>query len=750
MSAGPLRTRMQNNLLNALQKLQHFFVRAFAFNLKHHRLSLLIHGLIFLLASCALLKLKFDFSLAPIHQESSHNASINRAPAPEDEIGRKVIVSFVSKSGPVTERLFCDLLNWRSDLALKAKNWDFSSYAVTDLKIPNFVNSTLGFKDLLPIDCHNLSSNVLNFSNTNSSLLPYVNFFYSPTQPNRVGFLFKIFQPAALRTTSPFKTPFGELKQSLEEAGLEKNWQFEFLGQPVFEEAIVSGILGNIWLNGIFCGLLIVLFRLFIGTWTSGFIAFIPIQFSAVLIHGLMAVFGQKMNIVISLVYLMISLAALEDFVYISGRNQSATPRSWRSICAFIMPSFFTSLTTFVGFAALATSELTVLREFGIWTALATMIEWYACFFVLPAVLKQWPLKDGWTKKDRAPVLALVRKLAKFQPPRIFLVPFVLILVAGLGLAAKLNFSSRYDRIFPKNNFVNESIRSFSSLYKWSGAFDITLQENISAIQKSELKKSLLNFPAVTRLDDSEEFLKSWSELVPAKNAAWFSTQARSFPFWREFIDPNGHHTLTIYTNTMNFQELNQISDQAFHFCQSIAGRCSPSGELLDFLKLGKATPNTFFSSFALSLVLVFSVLLLLSIATKAQSTNATNAIFAILVSACWGPAAMVLLLSVSQTEINFFNAIFASILMGLAGDSAIQFLFGSSKSASLHTRVNTRSEGAILMALFMALSAIPFLFSEFRPVHDLGIILVIGLLLSLIGDLWGLRLLLQIRKIKD
>lgn len=102
----------------------------------------------------------------------------------------------------------------------------------------------------------------------------------------------------------------------------------------------------------------------------------------------------------------------------------------------------------------------------------------------------------------------------------------------------------------------------------------------------------------------------------------------------------------------------------------------------------------------------------------------------------------MVLVVALFQVEINFLTAIFSSILVGICGDNAIQFLLASRKK-NLSENIDSRGPGALIIAFIMFCAGLSFLMSYFQPVRILGVLLSFGLLSALIGDLWGLRLLI-------
>lgn len=91
----------------------------------------------------------------------------------------------------------------------------------------------------------------------------------------------------------------------------------------------------------------------------------------------------------------------------------------------------------------------------------------------------------------------------------------------------------------------------------------------------------------------------------------------------------------------------------------------------------------------------------------------------------------------------DFLKCIFASVLVGLTGDNAIQYLFASGRRP-LTEGIHRRGAASILTNFFMAGTAMMYLASYFDPPKVFGVIMASGLIAALIGDLWLLSGLLS------
>jgi hypothetical protein len=102
----------------------------------------------------------------------------------------------------------------------------------------------------------------------------------------------------------------------------------------------------------------------------------------------------------------------------------------------------------------------------------------------------------------------------------------------------------------------------------------------------------------------------------------------------------------------------------------------------------------------------------------------------------------MFTLIGIFRIKVNFLTCIFASTLVGLTGDNAIQFLL-SSGNESLLSGMSQRGKASIVCGSIMAVSSLVFLGSYFVPPRIFGALLSAGFLMSMVGDFWLLKALL-------
>lgn len=136
--------------------------------------------------------------------------------------------------------------------------------------------------------------------------------------------------------------------------------------------------------------------------------------FSLIWTLGLMAACGVKQNIITSIMPVFIISIAVCDAIHFLAdyyRNLPPNPdRQARIDTAFTVmqqlfwPMFVTCMTTLVGFFSLIWTDVTFIREFGIFTGFGIFFAWLITIVLLPAIVILWkaePPRHGLLVSDR-------------------------------------------------------------------------------------------------------------------------------------------------------------------------------------------------------------------------------------------------------------------------------------------------------------------------------------------------------------
>lgn len=509
-------------------------------------------------------------------------------------------------------------------------------------------------------------------------------------------------------------------------------------GAAAFDHYAREGVRRFRWLNVAVVLVLLGGLRLLLGAWRGGLLLVGVVVFAGLVVHGAMAWSGVPVDLLSTGLFLMLAVAAVEDFVYLA-HERLAHGTAWRAAFRrLLLPGFLTSLTTVVGFASLGTSDLVMVRRFGLWGGAGAALEWAATFLVLPALLALVPALRAWTAPRRALALPGARWLARLRLPR----PLALLLLAAhaaaLFAALHLEYRDAPGGMFPPGHPFREGLEYARATRGWSGQLDVVLPEGAAMSDVDREAAALRADPAVARVLDPASLLRAYTggdqlalfELAGDRAALAAAEGALS--------GKEGRLRLSAFLAESDLVTLQGLRDRIA--ARHPDGEGFPAGDLAVYADVGGAVPQTLVRSLATCLALVG-----LLIAWLFHALGRPGGLRAVAASS-WGPALALVAMWALRVPVNFVSASFASVLVGLTGDNAVQFACAARRGGALGPGIARRSGAAAMVALVMGASALVFLGSAFLPTRRLGLLLAFGLGASLAGDVWILGALTRPR----
>jgi hypothetical protein len=497
-------------------------------------------------------------------------------------------------------------------------------------------------------------------------------------------------------------------------------------GVAAFEwHALVAQNRFNV-LNVFVLVLLFVLLRAFLGTWRSGLVLGLVIGWAGALVYGGMALTGMPIDMLSAGLFLMLAVAAIEDGLFLSWERLTNGGPWRRAFRTLLLPGFLTSLTTVIGFASLCAADLAIVRRFGLWGATGAALEWVATFVVLPALLAVAPPLRVWTDRARAlPVGAAQRLLGRRLPRWAARAALLVLALAGFG-AAHLDYTDSPLAVFPDGHPYREATAYAERTRGWVGELHVVFPEDASMREVAAFSRELEGAPGVTRVLDPASVLAFWTrgdplalfELAPELRGARAGGLTGRTGRLRAAVFVSDAHLATMIA--LRDAVLRRFPD----------GDGFPAGELVSYAEFGEIVPRTLLHSLGTCLVLVGLV-----IAFLYRAVGLGWGVRAAVASA-WGPAVAVVIVWATRMHVNFLTCVFASVLVGLCGDNAVQFACAARRSP-LRAGIDRRAGAALLVAVVMGLCALTFLGSAFAPPRMLGVLLASGLLAALMGDVW-------------
>jgi predicted RND superfamily exporter protein len=515
------------------------------------------------------------------------------------------------------------------------------------------------------------------------------------------------------------------------------------LGGPVaFNWHMSRGMQEDQKINLYALAVVIILFRIFFGTWKGGFLICLSLLFAGGIMMGTMAGLGVPIDVLGNSLFIMLVVSSLQDFLFISGERQKSGQSYQHTVLKLAFPCFITSLTTILGFASLYFTQINAIQRFGIWAAFGALLEWIALFIVMPALLQ---LKPSWQdfvslKLPQKPSLwnYAFYKFSSFAIPRWSVYPLMLSLLLAMGSAFFLNVDDDPRQGFPKSHPLRQDATYFEKNHGWE--VDITLVDRFKnpADRERLLGEigSLTNVVSILTSNKLEDYLTYGLEPLIADLVR---REFRSSPDNQRFVSQDGSHASLVLLKKAELSSMTAIEKKVRKHCP--ARECSLVGSLVAYKDFSSRVIPSLLESFVMSLLLVSLVL-----ASLAYFRSELAHIGPLLIGSFWGVLMMLGLYSIMGISVNYVTCIFASVLVGMAGDNAVQYLLASDRE-NLSSGMDRLGDVSVKITAIISTFAMLFVLSVFRNPRILGSLFCIGFIACMIGDLWILRALLDFFK---
>lgn len=611
-----------------------------------------------------------------------------------------------------------------------------STVSTFDFKLPQRTvekeQNKLRVKNILDLDCEEkiLRNTPLEIKKTlNDSPFALIK-----ENQNQFGLLFQFtFKDS---TTSKFGSfdpkLFDELRRSVEKDLLPvvPKAKVSWIGPGDYQWYVLEGFKFSKYINLGMLLLMLIGLRLFFGTWKSGLLFILTLFLSAIWIFGLKGTMGSAYDVLSTGLILILGISSLEDFTFTSYEQLHGV--NWKkSLLKLAVPSFYTSLTTILGFLSLCTSEVEAVKRMGLWAALGALIEWVLIFLFLPSLLQQFKSFRNWTDKSKAAKLNFLSS-SVFRPlPKFFSKVSLIVYPLACFAFFNLSYNEAPHRIFPPKQEYSQSLKRLEQSKGWIGSVSLIFDKKIDEEKMEKLLNDILQNSFASSLvthSESPWKIKQWlrqkGNLDELESQTFFSISR----FHGQFNDDEDKTRALLYLKDTSVEPVEKLKKIVLEKCQ---GNCHIGGEIVAYSDFAGLVPKTLIDSLIVSLVLVSLIIAFLAIAQKKEKL-----IPALLLSSFWGAFFVILVLGSLHSTLDFWKAIFASILVGLTGDNAIQYLFASEKK-DISKGIESRGVASIITAVLMALTSLVYLGSYFSSPKIFGVILCVGLLASLFGDLW-------------
>lgn len=479
--------------------------------------------------------------------------------------------------------------------------------------------------------------------------------------------------------------------------------------------------------------LIILLFlRLIYGTWKSGFLLILTLVFTNVILYGIIALSGNPIDILTNNLFLMTAVAATADFIFVTQYQMNGEYQD--SMEALIVPCFFTTLTTIVGFMSLNTSDLDLIKRFGTGAALGALLEWMMLFLFLPAFLKVIKKEIIWVNPSKALDGKWLQKLEGFALPPKALKFFLMLMLLSLPSFFFLNDQDSPVKNLPKNHILRMGSEKFLDVFNWQGQVYLYFPDIPSQEEYRYIVKELAKDKNVFKVEDPEEIADDWVKDFPPLKQDLIKRELSMTPLWEKYYSRSGTLRVPLYLKEQDLKSLRRLRDYVATICQE---NCRLAGQRVVYLEYGEKISVTMIESFAVSIILVMGIL-----AYLLWYVGKLEHLMAVVISSLMGPLAILTLMAVFQIQVTVITSVFLAVMVGLAGDNAIQYLL--TPDENLEVGIESRARASIMVSIVMIMASSLFLVQTINSMKILGFLFILGLTINLIGDLFGLKGLLS------
>jgi predicted RND superfamily exporter protein len=720
--------------MKIMRKFHLFLFRWHRIALRNPKATLLITLLLIALSLAGVLRYRFLLSIDDLIDPdfgSYHALETVKKNFPDYN---SIIISIEPSSMP-SKALLCDIEAWA--VRLDEKRQDIlrisSSFGVRQAELDN---KLLKFKSVFDLDCLNASDEpekvLLGFEKLKKS--PWNNLLTN--NQNVITVVISFLGEGKNGRFGEFRSEtVKEIRDDFEQSL--KPWTDKFKvywgGVGTYQYELRKSFYTSQVLNMVMFAVALLFFKLFFGSWGAGWWYIITVDITLTLVYGFMGFLKIPVDVLTNTTGMILMVSALEDLVFVIYGTVFLGMTWKKSMRYFLIPAFYTSLTTAVGFGSLVTSDLSIIRRFGLVSMAAGLVEWCFVFIVLPAALKifkgkGWPLPNQTVKNK---VLSLLTKIPNFSISK--RVSLFLLLAFPLGIygAFFLNIQDSPEKFFSKTHIVTQVSDHFFNTRNWRSDISLLLNSNLSINEKNNILEKARNWPNISVVEDlysTEDYLVKKIEKPDQKEAVlkiW-----RSSPFALRLKHEDQERAI-LYVKSLERSDLEKLIAAVNKDCPN--QECELGSGLTSYVEFGERVLKTLFESLFISIVLVISIIWGLCLYFRSKHT------LALIVSSIWGPFALLVTFYVFQVPVFFVTTICAAVLVGLSGDNSIQFIFHERKR-DLASSVHTLAPAAFLVTIGMILLTTIFFFSPMWPLQRLGGLMMIGFLMSWIGDVLVLK----------
>ncbi|MEO1051514.1 MAG: efflux RND transporter permease subunit [Bacteroidota bacterium] len=554
--------------------------------------------------------------------------------------------------------------------------------------------------------------------------------------------------------------------------------ELHYAGLP-FVRSVVAGRVKNemqifLGLSAVVTGLILLLF---FRAWNAVVFPMIIIAVVVVWVMGSLALFGYKITLLTGLIPPVIVVIGIPNSIYLlnkyhqeyekHGNKMKAISKVTRKIG---LVTLITNFTTAIGFLVLTSTEIVILREFGLVAGLNILATFVVSMILIPGVFSMLPAPSGKQLKhlkfrplDKA--LGTLDILVHRYRPAVYIVTVALMALAIVGMYRIDTVSYMVDDI-PEDSKIKQDLaffeRNFSGIMPLEIIVDTKKRKGVNQIKNlrivDEFEQFLAEQEDISNPVSIVSFVKASKQAFYGNNPKRYSlptNRERAYiaPYFKDQADSSGLINAFVDTAAQKMRISLRVADVGSHKMDSLIKEViTPKMDSMFAdtgmeLKVTGTTPlfvrgNKFLiENLMFSLVLAF---IIISIIMGVLFANIRMILISIVPN--------IIPLLITAGIMGFFSiplkpsaALIFSIAFGISVDDSIHFLakyrqelFANKFFVTVAVSRSLRETGASMMYTSVVLFAgfIIFAWSDFGGTVALGILTSTTLLIAMFTNL--------------
>jgi uncharacterized protein len=505
---------------------------------------------------------------------------------------------------------------------------------------------------------------------------------------------------------------------------------------------------------------------------SSAMIPLTVVLFASIWTVGLMGALGYKFNIVSSALISLLMAVGVADSIHVlaeyyrqlmNGEEREEAVR--RTVAHLITPCFFTSITTAAGLAALLTSDLRPIREFGLMAAAGVLFAFALSITLVPAILQYVkPPPERFFERQREGRMAklLVLMGRPTSAVRVFVVGIsVALTVAGAYVIPDLKVGANALNYFREDAKIRVDSLAIDKALGGSTSVEFLVRTKKKGGLKEpkflkridEFSRWIESLHGVTR---SMSVLDSLKEVNRVLNGG--KTSAAKLPTSRQmaaqyYLLLEGEddfdkmvqedYSVARLTARVSMTDSGYLAHELPAIAAELENRFNKDGlefVMTGFIKLMSNMEIYLLDSQIRSFSVAFVVISLMMLLLLRSFRLTLFALIPNFLPVFWGLAAMVVL----KIPLDPGTVMIGSIALGLVVDDTVHFLArlrmhlkgGAELSDAIARTMNETGRPIVITSVILAVSFAVLAFGNFAPNAHFGVVSALVIIFAVLADL--------------